>query len=164
MAREGLRGRRRWKGETGRWCKFSQLQSHHIRHICPKRQPFSVEWVTKQYFPWFKAGLMWRRFKSNHLGPVLAGESKKWVEMSFPFRIQFLSTPRIDKIPETQKSATLEVSYIFQGYKAWHKKLFSQLCQIPGGWFILKLTGLLFLLFPSSVQSLLKHFKIRDVL
>lgn len=103
MAREGPRGRRQRKEETVRWCKFSHLLSHHSKQVCPKGYLLSVEWVTRQYFPWFKARLMWQRFKSNRFNPVLTGEIKKWVEMSFPLRIQFHSTPWTDKIPKSQK-------------------------------------------------------------
>lgn len=102
-ARKGPRGSRQQKGETVRWCKFSHLQTHYSKQICPKRYLFSVKRVTKQYFPWFKAGLMWQRFKSNSLGAGLTKETKWWVEMSFPFRIQFCLMPWIDKIPKSQK-------------------------------------------------------------
>lgn len=76
-AREGLRGKRRQKGETLKGCKCLHPQSHHSKQICTKRYLFSDKRASKQYFPWLKAGLMWQTFKSSSAGPVLTQEIEK---------------------------------------------------------------------------------------
>lgn len=148
IAREGPRGKRRQKGETLKGCKCLHPPSHYSKQICTKRYPFSDKWVSKQYSPWFKAGLMWQTFKSSSVGPVLTREIKKWVGTSFQFRIQFCSIPWIDKIPTSQKCIRLEEVWLsFQGYRMRHKKII--LIAVPNPWrMVYPKSGLLLLLFP----------------
>lgn len=122
--------------DSERMQRFTSSKSPQICRSAPGDTHFHTNGYPKQGFPWFKAGLMWQTFKSSSVGAVLTWEIIKWVDTSFHFRMQFCSTPWKDKIPESQKCARLEeIKYSFQG----HKKLFSQLCQIPGEQFILNL-------------------------
>lgn len=116
--------------------------------ICTKRYLFSDKWISKQYFPWLKAGLMWQTFKNSSIGPVLPWEIITWVETSFYFRIQFCSTSWTDKIPKSQKCARLEqIRFSLQKYRARHKKII--LTAVPNLWrMVYPKSSLLLLVFP----------------